>query len=388
MKRTIPFYIPEIGEKEVEEVINTLKSGWLTTGNKTKIFERKLENYLNVKHVLAVSSCTAALHLSIATLGIGKGDEVITSPFTFPSTVNVILYENAKPVFADIKEDTLNINPEEVKKKISDKTKAIIPVHYAGQSCEMEEILEIAEDYNVKVIEDAAHAIGAEYRGKKIGGFSDTTNFSFYATKNLTTGEGGAVATNNDEIAEKIGSLRLHGMSKDAWQRHTFTGSWYYEIIELGYKYNMSDIQASIGIHQLDKLEDFLKKRERIAKKYSKAFGEMDEIIIPHVKENIRHAWHLYPIQVNTECLKIDRNQFIQELTDENIGSSVHFLPVHLHPYYRNKFKYKRGDFPKAEYAYDHIISLPLYTKITEEELEIVIKCVKKIVKKKRRKKR
>ena len=378
--RFLPFHQPSIDGEEIQEVVDTLKSGWITTGPKTKLFEKKFQEYIGCKHAIAVSSCTAGLHLALVAAGVGQGDEVITTPYTFATTGEVIIQIGAKPVFVDIEEDGFNIDVTKIPEAITPETKAIIPVHFAGEPCDMDEIMKIAQENNLFVIEDAAHAVGAEYKGKKIGNIGDVTVFSFYATKNLTTGEGGMVTTNNDELAEKIRLLSLHGISKDAWKRYTAEGSWYYEILYAGYKYNMTDIQASLGIHQLNKLEKFLSIRQKYAQRYSSAFADISEIKTPPVNHHVRHAWHLYVIRLNSASLSIDRKQFIEALKAENIGSSVHFIPLHLHPYYKKKYGYKQGDYPNSEQVYSKVISLPLFPKMADTDLEDVIKAVKKVV--------
>ena len=379
-KQFLPPFRHTIGNEEINEVVDTLRSDWITTGPKTHRFEEMFKHYIGCTHAIAVNSCTAALHLSLVVNEIGEGDEVITSPFTFAATADVIVHQNAKPVFVDIEKDTYNIDPAELKEKITEKTKAIIPVHYAGHPCEMDEILKIAKEHDIVVIEDAAHAIGASCKNKKIGTIGNTTCFSFYATKNLTTAEGGMVTTDDDELAEKIRILSLHGISKDAWKRYSSEGSWYYEILYPGYKYNMTDIQAAIGIHQLNKLEQMQKRREEIAKSYNEAFENMYEIIIPTVKKYVGHAWHLYPVQINTNLIGIDRAKFIDALKAENIGTSVHFIPIHLHSYYRDRYGFKQGDLPNAESVYNHEISLPIYPRMTDNDVEDVIIAVKKLV--------
>jgi len=376
----LPFARPLIEQEDIEEVVDTLNSDWLTTGPKTHLFEEEFAKYIGCKYAVAVNSCTAALHVSLAALGIGKGDEVITTPYTFISTVNVILQQRAVPVFVDIKPDTFNINPDLIGEKINDKTKAIMPVHFAGQPCEMKKILKIAKDNNLMVIEDAAHAISAEYEGKKIGTIGDATSFSFYPTKNMTTGEGGMVTTNDEELANKCKIWGLHGISKDAWRRYSAEGSWYYEVVCPGYKYNMTDIQASLGLHQLKKLNRFQRKRKKIVKAYDEAFKDIKEITIPFVKDNIKHAWHLYVIKIVSENLKVNRNQFIEALKAENIGTSVHFIPAHFQPYYRDTFGFKTGDFPNAEYAFERVISLPLFPKMSDNDVKDVINAVRKII--------
>lgn len=379
-KEFLPFHQPFIGDEEIQEVVDTLKSGWITTGPKTKLFEDKFRDYVGSKCAIAVNSCTAALHLALVAAGIGPGDEVITTPYTFAATGEVILMVGAKPIFVDVLEDSVNIDPAEIKKAVTLKTKAIIPVHFAGHPCRMSEIIEIAKEHNLIVIEDAAHAIGAKYKDKKIGNIGDITAFSFYAIKNMTTGEGGMITTNDNELAEKMKILSLHGISKDAWKRYSASGSWYYEILYAGYKYNMMDLQAAIGIHQLAKLEAFWAIRQKYARMYHHAFSDMPEIKTPIPYDNGKHAWHLYVIQIDPNALSIGRNQFIEALKAENIGTSVHFIPLHLHPYYKKTYGYKLGDYPRAERIYSNAISLPIFPKMTEEDVTDVINAVKKTV--------
>lgn len=375
----LPFSLPDIGESEIDEVVQALRSGWITTGPRTIEFERQFAEYVGSRHAIAVSSCTAALHIALAAVGIKPGDEVITSPLTFCSTANVIVHLGGTPVFADIGED-YNVDPAEVEKRITPHAKAIIPVHYSGQPCRMDDILACAEKYNLMVIEDAAHSVGAKYRDRMIGTIGDVTGFSFYAIKNMTTAEGGMITTDDDELAGKMRLLSLHGISKDAWKRYAREGSWYYEVVYAGYKCNMTDIQAALGIHQLARLERFLQVRRKYAAMYSEAFDAIPEIQTPVVNADVRHAWHLYVIRLDLERLTIDRAQFIEALRAENIGTSVHFIPVHLHPYYRRTYGYKRGDFPNAERIYDRIVSLPLYPKMTEEAVQDVVAAVKRTV--------
>jgi len=350
-----------IGEEEIDEVVDTLRSEWITTGPKTFKFEEMFSKTVNSKYAIAVNSCTAALHLAIVALGIGKGDEVITTPYTFAATSEVVINENATPVFVDVEKDTYNIDPVKIEEKITDRTKAIIVVHYAGQACEMDKIMDLAEKYDLYIIEDAAHAIGSKY-------------------KDITTAEGGMITTKHGDLADKIRMLSLHGISKDAWKRYSSEGSWYYEITYSGYKYNMSDLQASIGIHQMKKLDQMQKRREEIADKYNRAFGQIPQITTPTVKKYTTHAWHLYPVQVNSELLSINRNEFIEALKAENIGTSVHFIPLHLHPYYKEKYGFKGDDFPIAESLYNNEISLPIYPKMEDKDVEDVISAVKKII--------
>ncbi len=360
--------------------MDTLQSGWITMGPKTKRFEELFAEYVGSRHAIAVSSCTAGLHLALVAAGIGPEDEVITTPLTFCSTANVIIHQGARPVLADVRGDTFNIDPGDVREKITPRTKAIIPVHLAGQPCEMDEIRAIAEEHELLVIEDAAHATGAKYKDRMIGIISDVTVFSFYATKNLTTGEGGMITTEDGELAEKMRILRLHGISTDAWKRYSAQGSWYYEVLFPGYKYNMTDIQASLGIHQLAKQEEFLEIRQRYADMYNDAFEGLPEIITPVVKDYVRHAWHLYIIRLDLERLGLERGLFIEALRKENIGTSVHFIPLHLHPYYRERYGFKKGEFPVAESLYEGIVTLPLYPKMSVGDVEDVIEAVRKVV--------
>ncbi|MCK4235086.1 DegT/DnrJ/EryC1/StrS aminotransferase family protein, partial [candidate division WOR-3 bacterium] len=303
----LPFGSPLIEQPEIDEVVASLKSGWLGTGPKVHKFEEMFREYKGVKFAMALNSCTAALHLSMLALGLKPGDEVLVPTMTFASTANAVIHAGGKPILVDCKKDTMNIDPEDIERKITSKTKAIIPVHYAGQSCDMDEIIRIAQEFSLKVIEDAAHSFPTKYKDRMIGTIGEITCFSFYPTKPITTGEGGMACTENDEFARRMKIMSLHGISKDAWKRYTAEGSWYYEVIEAGYKYNMTDIQASLGIHQLRRVEQMQERREGIARRYNKEFEDMQEIIIPTVKEYVRPAWHLYPIQINTNLLKIDR---------------------------------------------------------------------------------
>lgn len=376
----LPLAVPSIGEEEINEVVATLKSGWLTTGPKTKIFEQKIKEYIGCKHAIALSSCTAALHLSLVALGIKEGDEVITTPVTFASTANVIVHERAKPVFVDINKKTLNMDPDKIEEKITKKTKAIIAVDIAGQPCEYDKIKKIADKHKIPVIEDAAHAIGSEYHGRKVGTLNKITCFSFYPTKNMTTGEGGLLATDDDKIAETAQIYSLHGMNKGAWQRYSAKGSPHWEIIVPGYKYNMTDIQASIGIHQLPKLDDLIYKREKYAKLYRDSFSKVEGIIMPESIGSIKHAWHLFIILLDIDKLTITRDQFIDLLKEENIGTGIHFISLHMHEFYKKTFGYKKEDYPNAAYVSDRILSLPLYPGMTMKDLTDVVNAVKKIL--------
>lgn len=376
----LPPFRPSIGEQEIKEVVDTLRSDWITTGPKVRVFEERLRSYLHCKEVVALSSCTAALHLSLVARGIGEGDEVITTPFTFISTANVIVHERARPVFVDIEKDTYTIDPALVEKAITKRTKAIILVHYAGQPGALAPLRAIARKHNLFLLEDAAHAFGATYKGRKIGETGDAIAFSFYPAKNLTTGEGGALATSSTPFAKKIRLLSLHGMSKDAWKRYSAAGSWYYEVVYPGYKCNMTDMQAALGIHQLKKFEPLLAHKRRIAALYDRAFASIKEIVTPKRAPFGTHTYYLYPILIDREKLRIGRDEFIEALRAENIGTSVHFIPVHLHPYYRKTFGFKRGDFPVTEYVYDRVVSLPVHARMSMRDARDVIAAVKKIV--------
>lgn len=372
------FGIPFIEQEEIDAVVEVLKSGWISTGPKTQEFEEKFKDYVGVRNAIALYSCTDAIELSLILAGIGYGDEVITSPMTFASTSNVAIHQGAIPIFADVNKDTLNIEPSEIVKRITAKTKAIIPVHYSGQPCEMTDIVDIANRYNLVIIEDAAHAMGAEYHGKKIGSIGHATAFSFHVQKTMTTAEGGMLTTNNDEWAKKAKILRLHGMSKDAWGRSS-ASQVLYDVVYPGYKCNMTDIQAAMGIVQLSKLESSVKTRQKYVAIYDEAFSEMPEIDTIKRIDGIRHSENMYVILINLDILSIDRDEFIKCLTAENIFCSVHFRPVHLHSYYIDAFGYKKGDYPNAEYAFDRAITLPLSPKMNEEDVYDVVNAVKKI---------
>jgi dTDP-4-amino-4,6-dideoxygalactose transaminase len=381
----IPFHRPVIDEDEIQSVVETLRSGWLTTGPKVKRFEEDFVKYLGCKHAVAVNSGTAALHLALDAVGIKEGDEVIVPTMTFAATAEVVLYLKAKPVFVDCQPDTLNLDPSRLEAAITSSTRAMIPVHIGGRPCEMDQIVAIAKKHDLRVIEDAAHALPALYNGHKIGTIGDITCFSFYATKTITTGEGGMATTENSEWAEQMRIMSLHGISHDAWKRYTKEGSWYYEILSPGFKYNLTDIGAAIGIEQLKKCDEFWEARQRIATIYEKAFADLQEIQLPTCPNDLQHAWHLFIIQLNLERLKINRNQFIEALRQKQIGTSVHFIPLHLHPFYRDRFGYKPEDFPNANAVFDRIISLPIYPKMTEGNVRDVIVAVRQIVQEYRR---
>ncbi len=379
-KNFLVFGRPKISEQGINEIVKTIRSGWLGTGPKTQLFEQKIKKYIGSKFALALNSCTAGLHLALDVLGIGHNDEVITTPLTFPSTANVIIHHQAKPVFVDVDLTTGNIDPFKIEGAINKKTKAIIPVHLYGLPCDMDLINRIAKKYKLYVIEDAAHALEAKFRGKKIGTISDFTAFSFYVTKNLTTGEGGMLTTNNSKWAEEARIRSLHGISKDAWKRYSSSGFTPYETLYPGYKYNMIDLLASLGLQQTINLESSLKVRQKYWKIYNDAFKNIREIQIPHEPEkDIKHARHLYTLILNTDRLKISRNQFIDSLKAENIGTGIHFTALHLHKYYRDNFRFKKGDFPNTEYIGERTISLPLSQHLTIQDIKDTIKAVKKI---------
>jgi len=373
------FSPPLIDEDEINGVIETLQSEWITTGPRTRSFEKEFKTFLGARSALALNSCTAALHTALATLGVGQGDEVITTTMTFASTVNVIEHVGGRPVLVDVESDTLNINPEKIEAAITTKTKAIMPVHYAGHPAELDSIYDLAKKHRLFVIEDAAHAFPAEYKGQKIGSGRNPVAFSFYATKNITTAEGGML-TGEKAFIEKARIISLHGMSHDAWKRYDKGGSWYYEVIYPGFKYNMTDIQAAIGLAQLKKVSYFQKRRKEIVKAYNEAFEGQSALETPTERPEVTHAWHLYVLRLNLDALTIGRDRFIEELKMRNIGTSVHFIPIHLHPYYRDRYGYRPEDFPVAYSNYLRILSLPLYPRMTDEDVADVIEAVLDIV--------
>jgi perosamine synthetase len=365
--------------------METLRSGWLTTGARARQFEEDFARYVGSQHAVAVNSGTAALHLALDAVGVREGDEVLVPTMTFAASAEVVLYFKAKPVLVDCRRDTMNIDPDQIEKAITAKTKAIMPVHIGGHPCDMERILEIARVHNLKVIEDAAHALPTRYRERMVGAISDITCFSFYATKTITTGEGGMATTESPEWAERMRIMSLHGISHDAWKRYTAEGSWYYEILYPGYKYNLTDVAAALGSQQLKKCDRFWELRRRCAAWYNEGFKDVPEISVPYVASDVQHAWHLYAIQLNLERLRIGRNEVIELLKKANIGTSVHFIPLHLHPYYRDTFGYRREDFPAASAVFERIISLPIYPKLTEADVQRVIDTVRTLVRQHRR---
>ena len=375
----LPFHEPLLGEEEIASVVDCLRSGWLTSGIKVKEFERDFSAYVGCQHALAVNSCTAALHLALEAVGVGPGDEVITCPMTFTATAAVIEHLGARPALVDCERSTLNLDPSLIEARITPRTRAILPVHFGGQSCEMDTILGIARAHGLPVVEDAAHALPTRYRGRMIGTLGDVTCFSFYATKTVTTGEGGMAVTDRADLAERMRLMHFHGMSRDAWKRYTQNGSWSYEILAAGYKYNLTDIAASIGIHQLRRAEAFHVRRYRIARMYSEALSVVRGVEVPKVQDEGGHAWHLYVLRLVPEALTIDRDTFIARLVAMNIGVSVHFIPLHLHPYYRDKYGFAPTDFANACEAFRRSLSLPIYPKMTDGDVQDVIDAIRSL---------
>ncbi|MBX6365252.1 MAG: DegT/DnrJ/EryC1/StrS aminotransferase family protein [Gemmatimonadetes bacterium] len=380
----LPFAPPMVGEEEIQEVAETLRSPWISTGPKTQRFELEFGRYLGAPGALALNSCTAALHTALVTLKIGPGDEVITTPITFAASVNVIEHVGARPVLVDVEPDTLNLDPVKVEAAITPRARAILPVHFAGHPVDLDPILEIAHQHGLAVVEDAAHAFPARYRGRPIGSGSNPTAFSFYATKNLTTGEGGML-TGEPEFLNRARIVSMHGMSRDAWRRYDKGGSWRYEVLLPGFKYNMSDIQASLGLCQLRRIDDFQRRRREVVAQYQQAFSGHDALEVPIERPDVEHAWHLYVLRLRPDVLRIDRDRVIEELRVRNIGTSVHFIPVHLHPYVRDKYGYRPNAFPVAYSNYLRMLSLPLYPKLTDRDVADVIRAVLDVVEAHRR---
>lgn len=380
----LPFYQPVIGDEEIGEVADTLRSSWITTGPKTKRFEQEFAAYLGAPGALALNSCTAGLHTALVTLGIGPGDEVITTPITFAASVNVIEHVGATPVLVDVEPDTLNLDPALVAAAITPRTRAILPVHFAGHPVALDEIGELARTHGLALIEDAAHALAAKYRGRPIGSGANPAVFSFYATKNLTTGEGGML-TGDAEFLERARIVSLHGMSRDAWKRYDKGGHWFYEVVLPGFKYNMTDIQAALGLWQLRKLGGFQERRRAIVRMYDDAFAAEEALEIPARRPEVEHAWHLYVLRLRPGALRVERDAFIEELRERNIGTSVHFIPIHLHPYYRDKYRYEPDSLPVAHANYRRMLSLPLSARLSDADVRDVIEAVLDIVRQHRR---
>lgn len=377
----LPFSTPTIEDAEIDEVVDSLRSGWITTGPKVKRFEEAFGAYVGSPFSVPLSSATAGLHLTLLALKIQEGDEIITTPMTFVSTLSMIVLCGGKPVLVDIEPGTLNIDAAKIREKISSRTRAIIPVHFAGQSCDMDPIFSLAKEFGLTVIEDAAHAAGSEYKGRRIGSLDSISIFSFHPNKNITTGEGGMVCTHDESLAEEVSLLKFHGMSREAWKRFAASGTPNYDILLPGFKYNMMDIQAAIGIHQLPKLDGFIDKRTEIAEFYNREFAAIAELAIPaYAPYAQRHAWHLYTPLVRIERLSIDRDRFMAELKQENIGTGLHYKAVHHHSWYRENLPQAEGSLPNADYASDRILSLPLFPKMTLDDARDVVEAVKTVI--------
>ena len=382
LEKNIPYGKQWIDQDDINSVVDALKSDWLTTGPKVEEFEKAFAKYVNAKYAVAVSSGTAALHATAFAAGISKGNEVITTPLTFAATANCVLYQNGTPVFVDIDKKTYNIDPAEVAKNITNKTKAIIPVDYTGQPCEIDTINDIAGKNDFVVIEDASHSIGATYKGKKVGSISDLSIFSFHPVKHITTGEGGMVTTDSKELFEKLLLFRNHGITKNADRLISSNeGNWFYEQQLLGYNYRITDFQCALGLSQLRKIDEFIKRRREIVKKYNDAFENVDEIITPFHPDYVNPSWHLYVIQLNLEKLSVNRKKVFDELRKNGLGVQVHYIPVYFHPCYQ-KLGYKKGLCPNTEWLYERIISIPLFPKMTDKEVDYVIETVKNVISK------
>lgn len=378
----IPYHKPVITEDEINEVVDTVKSGWWTMGPKVIRFEKEFNTYIGTKFSISSSSWTAAAHLVLDAIGIKKNDEIIVPSITFTATSEIACYFGAKPVIVDVQKDSFNIDPIEIEKALTKKTKAIIPVHYGGNPCDMDEIVEIANANKFKVIEDAAHSLPATYKNKKIGTIGDATCFSFYVTKTLAAGEGGMICTNDEEIANKSSIMRLHGINNDSWARYSKEGSWFYEVVAPGFKYNFNDIQASLALAQLKKLDWMNEKRKQIFNHYNEGFLSNDLVQFQIIKDDRTSSHHLYPILLDIENLKINRSRFMEELKIMGIGTSVHFIPLYRHPYYRDKFKLVTKNFPVSEYIYPRIITLPIYPDLSVNQVDRVINAVNYLTKK------
>jgi perosamine synthetase len=376
----LPFHRPCIEDDEIAEVVETLRGGWITTGPRAKRFEAEFAEYVGAKHAVAVNSATAAMHLALEAIGLQPGDEVIVPAYTFTATAEVVLYFGARPVIVDVDPRTLNVDPGAVEAAVTERTRAIMPVDIAGIPCEYDPLRELAEHQNLVLIEDAAHALPTRYRGELVGTMAGITCFSFYATKTLATGEGGMLVTDNQQWAERAQVMSLHGMSRDAWKRHTAEGSWYYEVVATGFKYNMTDLAAALGLRQLTKQARFLTERTAIAERYNAAFGELPEVETPTVPPHVETSWHLYLLRLNLDRLTVDRADVVKALNAENIGTSVHFIPLHLHPAYRDRYGYTPDSFPAAYGEYRRAISLPIFPGMTDADVDDVIGAVQKVV--------
>lgn len=384
LNHEIPFHRPSIGAEEEDAVRRVLASRWLTTGPVAQQFECAFAEYLGCRFALAVNSATAALQLAMDIIGLEPGEEVLVPTYTFTATAEVVTYFGGRPVLCDSVCGGFNVDPADCEQRITPRTKAIVPVHLAGEPCDMDRLLDLAERRHLHCVEDAAHALPSRYRGRRIGSISELTAFSFYATKTITTAEGGMLTTNNEDHARRASIMRLHGISGDAWKRYSREGNWYYEVVEAGYKLNMPDLLAAIGLAQLQKCDTFHERRCAIAEQYQTGFSSIEELEMPPLAEG--HAWHLFILRLRDGMLEIDRSQFIRELKQAGIGTNVHFIPLHLHPFYQQAYGYRRGDFPHAEDAYQRAMSLPIYPDLSDEEIAYIIDCVERLVQKHRRK--
>ncbi|MFY9792417.1 MAG: UDP-4-amino-4,6-dideoxy-N-acetyl-beta-L-altrosamine transaminase [Candidatus Sulfotelmatobacter sp.] len=378
-KTLLPYGRQSIGEEDIQAVVDVLRSDWLTTGPKVAEFEEAFASWVGAKHAVSFSSGTAALHGAAFAAGLKAGDEAITTPMTFAATANCVLYQGATPIFADVSADTLNLNPEQVVARITPRTRAVLPVDYAGHPADLDAIQELAAENGLIVIEDASHALGAEYKEHRAGSIATMTVFSFHPVKHLATGEGGMVTTDRADFAETLRRFRNHGISSDARQRQSM-GQWHYEMVSLGFNYRLTDIACALGLSQLKKLEGNLSRRREIAGRYAAAFGDLEAVTLPAVRANVKPAWHLYPIRLNLENLNADRGKIFRALRAENIGVNVHYIPVHLHPYYRDRFGERAGEYPIAEDAYERLISLPIFHGLSDGDVEDVIRAVKKVI--------
>jgi dTDP-4-amino-4,6-dideoxygalactose transaminase len=380
-EQIIPFHSADVGEQEAQAAAAVVRSGWLTMGAKTIEFEQKFASYVGAKHAVGVNSCTAGLHLALDAIGLKEGDEVLVPTTTFTASAEVVVYFKAKPVLVDVDPETLCIDPVDAERRITSKTRAIIPVHYSGQPCDMDAIQDLAARYKLHVIEDAAHSLPASYHGVRIGAISELTAFSFYATKTLTTGEGGMVTTDNGDLAARMRIMRLHGIGRDAWKRYSAEGSWYYEVLDSGFKYNLTDIQSAIGLVQLDRCDEMRSAREKIAARYTKEFAMTQTLQVPTVRDNCDSAWHLYVLRLNLEQVSITRSEMIEKLRERGISCSVHFIPLHMHPFYKQTYGYNTEDFPVASEEYMRYFSLPIFPGMSSTQIDYVIENVLEIMK-------
>jgi UDP-4-amino-4-deoxy-L-arabinose-oxoglutarate aminotransferase len=373
----LPLSRPTLGEEEIREVIEVIQSGWITSGPRIKRFEEDFSRYVGARHAVAVNSCTAALHLAALGHGIGPGDEVVTSSMTWSATANMVEVTGAKPVFVDIDRDTLQITPETVALAVTERTRAILPVHFAGQACDLDGLAAIATPRDLTIIQDAAHAVGTEFRGKRIGGDGVTACFSFHPIKNITTGEGGMITTDSEELAEKLRLLRFHGVNRDAWSRYGKVDSPRYETVTPGWKYNLTDLQAALGIHQLAKLDSFIERRTRLADLYHAQLAGIGGVVpLGHAPGTTRHAWHLFVVTIDREAFGCDRDRFMQLMAQEGVGTGLHFTAVHLHDYYRSRYGYRSGDLPNTEWASDRVVSLPLFPGMADSDVGRVCEAI------------